>query len=189
MKRSPIFLTKARTRRREKFTWWQGTLFLVAVSILGRLTAGDPEESREQYEEQKTPPWSPPSWLFGIAWPINNIALVWAGIRLLNSRKRFPHRQSLLRLQGMHWLIFMTFGWVYFRKQSPWLAALWTQGDALVALRSYVLARKGDDKLARAYLPLNLWTWFASSVAWYQALYNPDPFIDTSAPVDKAKRK
>lgn len=178
MKSNSIFSC---TPRKEKFTWWQGTLFLVAVSILGRLSGGDPQQTDEQYEAQKKPPWSPPSWLFGVAWPLNNIALVWAAIRLLNSRKQFPNRQSLLRLQGVHWLIFATFGWVYFRKRSPWLAALWTQGDALVALRSYQLARKGDKQLARAYLPLNFWTWFASTLSWYQALYNPDPLLDTPA--------
>nr|WKN38433.1 tryptophan-rich sensory protein [Tunicatimonas sp. TK19036] len=189
MKRNPIFLTKKLTSRREKFTWWQGTLFLIAISIIGRLATGDPEESREQYEEEKTPPWSPPSWLFGVAWPINNIFLTWAGIRLLNARKRFPNRDSLLQLQGMHWLIFITFGWAYFRKRSPWLAALWTQADALVALQSYRLAREGDAKLARAYLPLNAWTWFAFTIAWYQALYNPDPLLDTSAPLKKSRKK
>jgi len=45
---------------RSKFTWWRGALFLVAVSILGRLSGGDPQQADEQFESQKTPPWSLP---------------------------------------------------------------------------------------------------------------------------------
>ncbi|SDM43718.1 tryptophan-rich sensory protein [Catalinimonas alkaloidigena] len=162
--------------------WWHGALFLGAVSVIGRISTGSIKDNKEQdefYEKEKTPPWSPPAWLFGVAWPLNNIALTWGGLRLLNEGKTLKNRNALLALQGVHWLIFMTFGWAYFRKKSPVLALAWTQADTLVALSSLTLAYRDDRKLAWAYLPLSLWTSFASSVAWYQALYNPDPYLET----------
>jgi len=40
---------------------------------------------------------------------------------------------------------------------------------------------KDDKKLALDYLPLVLWTGFASTLADYQALKNPDPVFKTPA--------
>lgn len=176
---------KASAKPQRKVRWWEAGLFLVAVTVAGRLSAGNftTDNQRKQYSKEVKPVWSPPGWLFGPAWTINNICQVWGATRLLNAPKDFPHRQELLRLQGVHWLIFVTFSYVYFRKRSPILAMLWTQSDAMIALKSMLLAQEGDKKLALSYLPLTVWTWFASSLSWFQALYNPDPLLDTGKPL------
>lgn len=186
MKRSKLILNylKFKTSQRAPvIKWWQAGLFLAAVTVAGRLsTASSTQEPEELYEDEVKPVWSPPAWLFGPAWMLNNIFLVWGGRRLLNTRKHFPYRQSLLNLQGIHWLDFITFGIVYFRLKSPILALIWTQGDAIVAARSLQLsAQSTDKKLAISYIPLTLWTCFATSLSWFQALYNPDPLLGTKA--------
>ncbi len=182
---SEKLLRKLPVKPQRKVRRWEACLFFVVITVAGRLTAGSftTDSQRKQYGKEVKPVWSPPGWLFGPAWTINNICQVWGATRLLNSRRNFPHRQELLQLQGIHWLIFVTFSYVYFRKRSPILTAIWTQGDALIALRSMLLAKEGDKKLALSYLPLTLWTWFASSISLFQALYNPDPLLNTDSPL------
>ncbi len=168
-----------------KVKWWHAALFLAGVTVAERLITGRraQRETKEVYEEENKPVWSPPAWAFGPAWGVNSLALTWAGQRLLNAPAELPNRKALIGLQGLHWLIYTTFSNVYFKQKSPVLAAAWTQGDALVALASYLLARKSDQKLSYAYLPLLAWTGFASTIAWYQALYNRDEFLGTAAPL------
>ncbi len=170
--------------RKQKIRPWQAVLFFVAVTAIGGLASvGSRREDDEFYENQRLPVWAPPGWLFGPAWTFINICLTWGGYRLLNKSARFPHRRQLLNLQGISWVIYVTFSPIYFGWRSPILAHIWTQGGALVALRSLLLARRGDRKLAYAYIPLTAWTWFASTVSGYQALYNADPFLQTPAPL------
>ena len=84
-------------------------------------------------------------------------------------------------LQMGIWAIFFSFGYVYFNKKSPVLAAIWTLSDMGLAITSFVLAYRYDKKIAYHYLPLLAWTPFAGSLAGYQALKNPDPLLKTRA--------
>ena len=164
-----------------KFKWWQAALALVAVSVIGVLQSGSRSNTRKFYQKKnEQAPWAPPPWLFGPAWTLNNIFLLWGLVRILND-KNLPNRPVLLGLQGGIWVIFLSFGYVYFRKGSPVLAEVWTQTDALLATASIRTAFRSDRKLAIAYAPLLAWTWFASSLSAYQALKNPDPLLDTPA--------
>lgn len=168
-----------------KVKWWHTALFLAGVTVLERLSTGKraSQNAKELYEDENQPAWAPPAEAFGPAWGVNSLALAWAGQRLLNAPEALPNRNALLGLQAAHWLIYTTFGNVYFRQKSPVLAAVWTVADAAVAGTSFALARKADAKLANAYLPLAAWTGFASTLAVYQALYNRDKFLDTPQPL------
>jgi benzodiazapine receptor len=169
-----------------KIKWWHAALFLAGVTVAERLLTGQKatEEAEEIYEDEHQPAWAPPGWVFGPVWGANSLALGWAGQRLLNAPKEMPNRNALLALQGAHWLIYTTFGNVNFRQKSPVLAGIWTFTDAGIAWASYLLARKADPKLAKAYLPLVGWTSYASTIAGYQALYNPDELLGTKAPLE-----
>lgn len=171
-----------------KVKWWHAALFLAAVTVVERLSTGKKgtENAKELYEDENQPAWAPPAAVFGPAWGANSLALTWAGQRLLNAPAALPNRNALLGLQAAHWLIYTTFGNVYFRQKSPVLAGVWTVSDAAIAWASYLLARKADPKLANAYLPLVGWTSFASTLATYQALYNNDPLLGTKAPLNVA---
>ena len=170
-----------KTTNQPEYKWWQGALALIVVTAIGALSAGSKKKTRKIYEkQQKQAPWAPPAWLFGPAWTLNNIFLVWGLRRILNNTD-MPNRKKLLLLQALIWADFLTFGYVYFKKGSPILAEAWTQTDALLALVSFFIALKSDKKLSYAYVPLLIWTWFASSLSAYQALYNADPVFGTKA--------
>lgn len=162
--------------------WLQIAGLTVAASVLGVLSSGSRGKQQKYYaKELKEPSWAPPGWVFGPAWTINNVFLIKALIQLLDKQKDIPHRNKLLILQGVIWLNFFSFGYVFFKKRSPWLGAAITQSDALAALGSFVLAYKANKKFSLNYLPLTLWTWFAGSIAWYTALKNPDRLLRTKA--------
>ena len=128
----------------------------------------------------KQAPWAPPAYVFGPAWTLNNFFLLLALKRILEDQT-LDARKKLLVKQGLIWCIFFSFGYVYFRKKSPLLAAAWTISDAVLALSSLLDALKTDKRFASNYLPLLGWTGYAGTVAVYQALKNPDPVTDTPA--------
>jgi len=167
--------------RFSKLKWWQIALLSLVVSALGGLASAQPSRNDKQLYDKKLKqaPWAPPGWLFAPAWNINNFFLLLALQKL--STANIPQKKRLLVLQGMIWLIFFSFGYIYFNKKSPVLAATWTVADAVLAITSFVLIYKSDKKLSYKYLPLVVWTSFASTLAGYQALYNPDPIVKTKA--------
>jgi translocator protein len=161
--------------------WWVLPLISTGLSLLGKLSAGENtgQEKKIYTKKFKQAPWSPPAWLFGPAWTINNFFLMRAVKQLVE--KDIPDKKKLLLLQGLIWTMFFTFNYVYFRKKSPVLATIWTMADNVLALASFIIALKNNKKLAYNYVPLLLWTTFASTLSGYQALYNKDPFLDTKA--------
>lgn len=155
-------------------------LLATGVSLLGRLSAGKTEIDDDIYtDELKQAPWAPPAWVFGPAWTINNFFLL-MGLKRLLEQEDIPEKKKLLYLQSGIWLIFFSFNFIYFRKKSTILAALWTVTDAVLAGSSLWLARK-DKKTAGTYLPLAGWTGFASTIAVYQALKNKDHALGVKA--------
>ncbi|PZF71937.1 TspO/MBR family protein [Taibaiella soli] len=166
-------------RREEKFLWLKISLLTAAVSVLGMLSSGKRTKTEKYYNKKlKTPVWAPPGWLFGPAWTFNNLFLIRALFRLMDKEADVEDRKKLLGMQAAIWVCFFSFGYVFFKKRSPVLGAVWTQTDALLALASFVIAIRKDKKLAANYAPLLVWTWFASSVAWYTAVKNPDPLLN-----------
>ncbi len=164
-----------------KLKWWQIALLSVAVSFLGKLAGGSDTEQQKLYTKQlKQAPWAPPAWLFAPAWTINNFFLL-LGLRKIYADPNMPEKKKLLLLQAMIWVVFFSFNYVYFRKKSTVLAAIWTMSDAVLATASLMIANKADKKVSMTYLPLTAWTLFASTLAGYQALRNPDETLGTPA--------
>jgi tryptophan-rich sensory protein len=142
------------------------------------------DEERALYDQQlQQAPWAPPGWLFGPAWAFNNFFLLQALQRILQ-KNDFPQRNKMLIYQVFIWIIFFSFGYVYFNKRSSLLAAIWTVSDTVLAALSFAASIKRDKTLALNYLPLLIWTGFASTVAVYQALMNPDPLFNANALID-----
>lgn len=176
---------RAYTSKTFRLPWWQIALISAGVSLLGRLSGGKTKKAEQKlYNVQlEQAPWAPPAWLFGAAWPVNNIFILLALQRLL-SMDNIPEKKKLLTLQVSIWAIFFSFSYVYFRKKSPVLAAVWTVTDAALSISSFITAHRVDKKLSYYYTPLIAWTSYAGTVAIYQALMNADPVLHISAPVD-----
>jgi tryptophan-rich sensory protein len=166
-------------QKNSRSIFWKGAFFYAAMSAIGYLTNGSQQKSKRLYTQKfKQAPWAPPSWAFGVAWNLINVFITRALFTLLNSEHKDKKDRALLALQAGIWAIFCTFGWVYFGKKSPMLAAAWTIADAGLATASIALAKKRGIAFAANYLPLLIWTYFASTLAGYQALNNNDPLLD-----------
>jgi translocator protein len=166
---------------KKQFPWWQVGLASLAISAIGGLSSRRPKDQERKVftDEMKQAPWAPPAWLFGPAWTVNNFFLLDALQQIL--RGDDATRRKLLSLQVPIWAIFFSFGYVYFNRKSPVLAAAWTVADAALAAASFTIAMKENKKLASRYVPLLGWTSFASTLAVYQALKNDDPVLKTEA--------
>jgi benzodiazapine receptor len=166
----------------KEIKWWQVALTTIVVSVLGALSTGNTKKNQRKLynRKMKQAPWAPPAKLFGPVWTFNNYFLLQALKRLLEEGG-LPKRKNLILKQAAIWILFFSFGYVYFKRKSPVLAAVWTLADALLAASSFASSLKSDKKLAANYLPLLTWTGYAGSVAVYQALKNPDPLTKTPA--------
>ena len=173
----------------KKLSWWQVALASVALSAIGGLSSGKPNnKERRLYEKElKQAPWAPPGWVFAPAWTINNFFLLKALQQLLRHND-INQKKKLLILQSIIWFIFFSYGYIYFNKRSTVLAALWTIGDAALAWSSFTISKREDKALANLYAPLLGWTSFASTIAVYQALKNDDPVLHFN-PAKLNKRK
>ena len=150
------------TKQKPKLKWWQLALVSVALSILGGLSGGNISSKKERryYNKLKQAPWAPPGWVFGPVWTINNFVLL-LGLKRLLADKSIKGKGKILLVQALIWAIFFTFNYVYVRKKSPVLAAIWTNADMALALAGLVLTFRKDKLAALSYLPLLGWTGLA----------------------------
>ncbi|MEO8582448.1 MAG: TspO/MBR family protein [Flavitalea sp.] len=155
-------------------------LVAVAVSFVGGLSSmkKNKDERKLYNRELEQAPWAPPAWVFAPAWTINNFFLLMALQQVLRD-KEMRSRNALLGIQGGIWFVFFVFGYVYFNRKSPVLAAILTVSDAALAAAAFVITNKYNKKLSYNYLPLLAWASFASTLGVYQALKNPDPVLGT----------
>lgn len=150
--------------------WWHAVLFWVLVSIPGYLT----RHATVPFEGYAVAPLQPPPWVFPVMWFTLNIFQLWGDVRLLNRRGAIRHWRALVAIQAVLWVLFATFTLVYFVMGSPILAAVWTIAFFILAAASIILVWRDDRAIALSWVPLILWTGFASVVAVQQAMLNPD---------------
>ncbi len=160
-----------------EYKWWHAALFAAAVNTVSAPWTID----NKIYRKNKQAPFAPPEWVFGPAWTLNNISVLWGNIKLLNTRIHAGERRSLLWLQAGSWFIYSTFTYAYFKSKSPILAFTWTFGMYCLTIASAVLAARIDPAIALSFATLLCWLTLASLVAAYQMLYNPDPVFHTAA--------
>lgn len=156
--------------------WWQPLLFWLAMNSWGFVERGG-----VPFPGHQPSPWQPPGWVFPVTWFTLNVFQIWGDIRLLQAGDRLRHRRSLIGLQAVTWAIYATFSFVYFTLGSPILAAGWTVAFFVLTLACIALVLRDDPRIAAIWLPLILWTGFASVVGVHNALINPDPLFGVGA--------
>jgi benzodiazapine receptor len=149
----------------------------VAANVIAQLLV--PTGKAKAVYAKSTRPWfSPPSWAFGVAWPINNALTVWGNWRVLNAEPS-EDRSAYVRLQAAMWLLFMTHGLLRFRLRSPVLGALNTFTFTALAAASAVRARRIDPALSASFATLLPWLAVASALSACQ-LGDPDAVFERS---------
>lgn len=158
-----------------------GFLPLVAGALAANYAAqllGPMDKARAEYAKSTRPPFAPPPWAFGVAWPINNVLTLWGNWRVLNAPPS-DDRTAYLRLQAVMWILFTTHGLVRFRLRSPVLGALNTFAYTTFAAASAFRAARIDRRLLASYSTLIPWLLVASALSAYQ-LGDPDAVFKRS---------
>ncbi len=116
-----------------RLKWYHGVIFFVIVNLIG---FGWGIEVREYYANLNKPWFAPATWVFGIAWTVNNILVITGNIWAFNlfqdlqakkdkvlSNSKTASVFSNLKLYGtfqvLSWVNFMIFQYVSFGTQIP----------------------------------------------------------------------
>ncbi len=147
----------------------------VALNVVSQLLSS-PGAAKEEYARSTRPAFAPPAWVFGVAWPINNLLTLWGNRNALNAPPS-PDRTAYLRLQAATWALFTTYGFVRFRLRSPILGFAHTTLYSALTLASAARAARLDRKLLASFATLIPWLALAAALSVYQ-LGDADPLFE-----------
>lgn len=121
---------------------------------------------------------TPPAWVFGPAWTVNNLSVIWGSLRVLNKPAATAGRRAYLGLQLATWLDYICFNAAYFSLRSPINAFALTLLFLLLTVASGVVAlfRLKDTVVALSLLTTFIWLLIAITAATTQMLWNRDEF-------------
>ncbi len=157
-------------QRRARPGWWRGValvLFVVAglaAGIIGAALQGPTEQVQARYEAFTLPAWAPPTWAFGVVWPILYIMIGLAAWRIWQASHHWREVSGPLTLWSSQLAVNAVWPWVFFgiERYGAGVAVIGTL-DVLVASTIVVFARR--DRLAAWLLvPYLLWLVYATAL-------------------------
>lgn len=146
-----------------------GAAALIALGVIGVASVvavslpGVQNDARRfvWYRRLDKPRTTPPDPVFGVAWPIIEIALAFAGWRLLKARTT-PRRDAALGLLAFNIAMIPGYQALFFTARSITGGLVSAVALAAGAWAFVATAWRADRPAASAGLPLALWTSFAS---------------------------
>lgn len=162
-----------------RYRWRHAALVGTLANLASALPAGY-NGDEDYYASLRTPPGSPPGWLFAPAWAINNVLTLWSNLRVANLPPHTPGRHVALASEGLTWALFASFSGLYFGLRSPRLGALVTVAGLATTIHGVVTTARLDRAAAGALAPRLLWLGYASYVSVGTALRSPDPLLGRS---------
>ncbi len=194
----------------ERWHWYHGFAFYLIVQGLSIGLAGlvnvayshrtkKPHHSFigdvSYFKSLKQAKATPPSWMFGPVWTLNNISVIYGNVRALNMSENTPGRNTYLTLQAVSWLHYVLFSAAYFSLRSPINAVVVTLSMFGLTIASLLVSlfKMKDTPVACSLATLCLWLALASTGATAQALWNHDelynvgPFAQPHPALVKAK--
>ena len=198
----------ARTVKPQPWRWYHGVLFYIFAQLLtfglsaitGVATGQKIKSVRDTcgvvsyFRNLKQSIFAPPSWVFGPAWTLNNISVIWGNLQALNKPRNTPGRDTFLALQGASWLNYVVFSAAYFSLRSPINAFVLTLSMFILTILSGLVAifQLKDSKVALSLATLTVWLMIALTAASFQAAWNHDdlyhvgPFTEPVPALEKA---
>ena len=197
-------ITRTITGEPAKWRWYHGLAFYIVVQLLTfglagltSIVSGNKGETLRDnvfgnvsyFSSLKQSIFTPPSWVFGPAWTINNFFAIWGTLAVLNKPKGTHGRNEYLALQGATWLNFVIFNAAYFSLRSPINAFVLTIIFAGLTVSSACVAifRLKDTRVALSLSTLFVWLTVAATAATAQVLWNRDDLYNVgpfTEPID-----
>ena len=197
-----------RITNQPQWRWYHGVAFYAIVQVLtfglsgltNVVTGKKSDNARDAifgdvsyFKGLKQSVFAPPSWVFGPAWTLNNIASIYGNLRVLNMPKNTPGRDTYIALQAASWLDYVIFNSAYFSLRSPINAFFLTLTMFLLTIASILVSifQLKDTKVALSFATLFVWLIIALTAATFQAAWNRDelykvgPFAEVNPALEK----
>lgn len=142
------------------------TGFLVVVAVYGVLARILVAADSAWAAIQPTPPWQPPGWVFGVAWPLNFLALAVVGVVIAraDARRSWP----VLGVLSASVVLSLTWAALFHGPHALWWAALALSVSALLTWGVLLMSARIVWWAGLALTPYALWLTLAVSLAfWY----------------------
>ncbi len=159
-----------------RYRWWHGAAVGAVANVASALPAGY-NGDKSFYESQRTPPGSPPGWVFAPVWAANNALTLMSNLRIANLPADTPLRRKALVVEAANWALFSAFSGLYFGLRSPVLGAIDTAAGLVVTGYSVGITAKLDRRAAWALVPRLAWLGFATYVSTATAVKSPDALL------------
>jgi len=199
-----------RQKEIQNWRWYHGLAFYMVAQVLtfglqglvtfiranGKKTFRESLKfDRDFYTGQKQPKFAPPPWLFGPAWTVNNLLVIYGNLRVLNMPESTKGRDAYLKLQALSWLHYLIFTPSCFGLRSNINGAVVTISMFGLTIASLFVStfKLKDSRVALSLATLFIWLTLASALAATIALWNRDelygagPFAEPNSALLKAK--
>lgn len=143
-----------------------GAAFLVVVAVYGVGARLLVDSGSAWADRQPTPPWQPPDWVFGVAWPLNFLALAMVGVVLAraDARRSWP----VLGVFAASVLCSLAWAALFHGPHALWPAAVALAVASLLTWGMLLMASRILWWTGFALTPYALWLTLAVSLAfWY----------------------
>ena len=123
----------------------------------------------EWYINLNKAPWTPPGWVFGVAWSLIMLCFSWYLAELFSDRKS----KFLWMVFGFQVLLNVGWNWVFFNQHYTLLGLVVITALLLVILYFFITFRSDRLKYAKyLLLPYLIWLCIATSLNAYVVFYN-----------------
>lgn len=129
----------------KNYSYWQAVIFYILINLIAGYGITLFVDIKAVYATLNLPSWAPATWVFGVAWTINNILVLIGNIWTLNL-PRSSDRTWLIRLQIVSWVNYAIFQWLSFGTGIPSLFFWPTFSMLVLTLGSMYYAYKLDTK-------------------------------------------
>lgn len=168
----------------QKYHYYQAIIFYVIINLIAGYGITLFVNIKEVYSMLTLPSWAPATWVFGVAWTINNLLVLIGNIWTLNSRPSIA-RTILIRLQILSWINYAIFQWLSFGTGIPSLFFWPTFSMLILTLWSMYYAYRLDTEngglvtsikkfrsITLTFSTLIVWLIIASALGYYIMMHN-----------------
>lgn len=155
-----------------RFNWLHLIIWIVAIQIIGGLSALFAGDIKNIYTHLSLPPLSPPNYLFGIVWPVLYALIAISGYLIYRSSYSKHDKTMNYSLFGIQ--LFLNFIWsiVFFNNLQYWIGVIIIVILDIIVLLCVTNFYKSSKLAAYLLIPYFIWILFATYLSIGVAVLN-----------------